>query len=81
MIIQNYLQKVIYKKAQHLPDTYIRYCLKKPFFFYLRMRSEKNNKCPFKKTPINSSIKGHCHAIWQLYKKLKGVFTSSEFQN
>ena len=28
-----------------------------------------------------SNLKGHCHAIWQLYKKLKGVFTSIEFQN
>ena len=25
-------------------------------------------------------LKGHCHAIWQLYKKL-GVFASIEFQN
>ena len=27
------------------------------------------------------SLKGHCHAIWQLYKKLEGVFASIEFQN
>ena len=26
-------------------------------------------------------LKGHCHAIWQLFKKLKGVFASVEFQN
>ena len=26
-------------------------------------------------------LKGHCHAIWQLYKKLEGVFESIEFQN
>ena len=26
-------------------------------------------------------LKGHCHAIWQLYKKLEGAFTSFEFQN
>ena len=26
-------------------------------------------------------LKGHCHAIWQLYKKLEGVFASVEFQN
>ena len=26
-------------------------------------------------------LKGHCHAIWQLCKKPKGVFTSIEFQN
>ena len=26
-------------------------------------------------------LKGHCHAIWQLYKKLEGVFASIEFQN
>ena len=25
-------------------------------------------------------LKGHCHAIWQLYKKLEGVFPSIEFQ-
>ena len=23
----------------------------------------------------------HCHTIWQLYKKLEGVFASIEFQN
>ena len=23
----------------------------------------------------------HCHAIWQLYKKIEGVFASIEFQN
>ena len=28
-----------------------------------------------------SHLKGHCHAIWQLYKKLEGVFASTEFQN
>lgn len=27
------------------------------------------------------NLKGHCHAIWQLYKKLKGTFTSIEFPN
>ena len=27
------------------------------------------------------ALKGHCHAIWQLRKKLKGVFASTEFQN
>ena len=26
-------------------------------------------------------LKGHCHAIWQFYKKLEGVFASIEFQN
>ena len=26
-------------------------------------------------------LKGHCHAIWQFYKKLEGAFTSIEFQN
>ena len=25
-------------------------------------------------------LKGQCHAIWQLYKKLEGVFASVEFQ-
>ena len=24
-------------------------------------------------------LKGHCHAVWQLYKKPEGVFASSEF--
>ena len=28
-----------------------------------------------------SILKGHCHGIWQLYKKLEGVFESIEFQN
>ena len=27
-----------------------------------------------------SSLKGHCNAIWQLYKKLEGVFASTESQ-
>ena len=27
-----------------------------------------------------ATLKGHCHAIWQLYKKL-GVFASIKFQN
>ena len=26
-------------------------------------------------------VKGHCHAIWQLYKNLEDVFASIEFQN
>ena len=26
-------------------------------------------------------LKRHCHAIWQLNKKLEGVFASIEFQN
>ena len=26
-------------------------------------------------------LKAHCHSIWQLYKKLEGVFASIEFQN
>ena len=25
-------------------------------------------------------LKGQCHAIWQLYKKLQGVFWLTEFQ-
>ena len=29
----------------------------------------------------NIPLKGHCHAIWQLYKKLESVFASSLFQN
>ena len=24
-------------------------------------------------------LKGQCHAIWQLYKNLEGVFASTEF--
>ena len=27
------------------------------------------------------TLKGHCHAIWQLYKKLEGVLASIKFQN
>ena len=27
------------------------------------------------------SLKGHGHAIWQLYKKLEGVYASIKFQN
>jgi len=27
------------------------------------------------------ALKGQCHAIWQLYKNLEGVFVSIEFQN
>ena len=27
------------------------------------------------------ALKGHCHAIWQLYKRLEEVFASIEFQN
>ena len=26
-------------------------------------------------------LNGHCHAIWQLYKKLDGALASIEFQN
>ena len=26
-------------------------------------------------------LKGYCRAVWQLYKKLEGVFASIEFQN
>ena len=26
-------------------------------------------------------LKGYCRAIWQLYKKLEGIFASVEFQN
>ena len=38
---------------------------------------------PMTKQVMNSFfiLKGHCHAIWQLYKKLTGVFASIEFQN
>ena len=28
----------------------------------------------------NGFLKGHCHAIWQLYKRLEGAFESVEFQ-
>ena len=34
-----------------------------------------------KKKEYDYLLKGHCHAIWQLYKKLEGVFASIEFQN
>ena len=30
---------------------------------------------------IKGKLKGHCHAIWQLYKRLEGVFSSIKFQN
>ena len=30
---------------------------------------------------LHSNLKGHCHAIWQLYKQPEGVFASVEFQN
>ena len=30
---------------------------------------------------FSQPLKGHCHALWQLYKKLEGVFASVEFQN
>ena len=30
---------------------------------------------------VTLGLKGHCHAIWQLYKNLEGVFASTEFQN
>ena len=35
---------------------------------------------PWHSPQLSSLLKGHCHAIWQLYKKL-GVFASIEFQN
>ena len=28
-----------------------------------------------------ADLKEHCHAMWQLYKKLEDVFASVEFQN
>ena len=28
-----------------------------------------------------TSLKGHCHALWQLYKRLEGAFASIEFWN
>ena len=31
-----------------------------------------------KKCLFVDSLKGHCHAIWQLYKKLEGIFASIE---
>ena len=30
---------------------------------------------------IWASLKGHRHAIWQLYKRLEGAFALVEFQN
>ena len=35
---------------------------------------------PWHSPQLSSLLKGHCHAIWQLYKKL-GIFASIEFQN
>ena len=30
---------------------------------------------------VGNILKGHCHAIWQLCKKLEGVFASIGLQN
>ena len=30
---------------------------------------------------FSKSFKGHCHDIWQLYKKPESVFASVQFQN
>ena len=42
----------------------------------------------YHKTPLRTtnrakliSVKGHCHAIWQLYKKLEDVFASIELHH
>ena len=35
---------------------------------------------PWHSPQLSSLLKGHCHTIWQLYKKL-GIFASIEFQN
>ena len=35
---------------------------------------------PWHSPELSSLLKGHCHAIWQLYKKL-GIFASIEFQS
>ena len=37
---------------------------------------------PWHSPQLSSLLKGHCHTIWQLYKKLHvGIFASIEFQN
>ena len=51
-----------------------------------RILSLRSNACNTSERGNNENftdgddLKGHCHAIWQLYKKL-GVFASTEFQN
>ena len=40
-----------------------------------------NFRCHLIPCSSNLSLKGHCHAIWQLYKKLEGAFAAIEFQN
>ena len=41
------------------------------FFFFFFHECSLRHAC----------LKGHCHDIWQFYKKLKRVFASIEFQN
>ena len=43
----------------------------------LNIGSFKKN---IRKKDLTLRLKGHCHAIWQLHKKLGGVFASIEFQ-
>ena len=47
-------------------------CLNKFYCVYVRLK---------KNFLARDTLKGHCHAIWQLYKRLEGAFASIEFQN
>ena len=47
----------------------------------INARGELKPACKDSPDFMNIRLKGHCHAIWQLYKKPKSVFASVEFQN
>ena len=42
----------------------------------LKCKDSVSNRCG---VDLILDLKGHCHAIWQLHKKLKDVFASIEF--
>ena len=47
-----------------------------------KIKSQASIHCHrISKNIIQNVLKGHCHDIWQLNKKLEGVFASMEFQN
>ena len=46
--------------------------------FFLQM-AEQN--AALERYMLTLLLKGQCHAIWQFYKNLEGVFASIEFQN
>ena len=54
----------------------------KDWEFILKKTQEGRRRRRLKETfGVDVILKGHCHAIWQLYKKLEGVFALIEFQN